>query len=347
MERSVGLQVPAAFTRPSNAGTAAFICVGLAMFLLPAAATQLVLRSELAAGLKFVLVPALVLLAGQGLHVFGIIGHDGMHFNLHRKRVVSAVTGILVSSFIPFHSDLGFALWHSRHHRWTNTDQDPDIAIFRRHRTFLTRLLLARPTASRQHLRETVRIAFGREPVKVELPLSLAAVRSLARFNLLCSCAWLAAHVYVTLRWPAVGIFSIWLPYAATVMMSGIRPYVEHAGTGHDKFENSRTWSSPFFDFFFLGHNYHLAHHLVPRVPTYRLRSFHRWLERTGHFDGRALHQESTIPGFFSYARAGSDYPEPPGAVQPRPSANSITGPRYDSAGGQESPRGSRATRAM
>lgn len=316
MQSKMGLmRVPEEFLRPSLPGTAFFVGAALLMYLAPVLAIQSMLEADFtnAGGLNLslILLPWLIVLAGQGLHAFGIIGHDGMHFNLHRHRVVSAIIGIFFSSLVPLHMDVGFALWHSRHHRWTNTALDPDLAIFIKYKNFFSRMLCARPAASRQHFAETLKVAFGEQAKvgKIELPISFKTLKRLARFNLICSGWWLSVYLLITYRWPLIALCSIWLPYLVTICLSGIRPYVEHASTGTGKFENARSWTAPIFDLLFLGHNYHLAHHLVSRVPTYRLRSFNQWLKANGYYEGHAVHEESTFGGYWSHARSGSIYP--------------------------------------
>ncbi len=91
---------------------------------------------------------------------------------------------------------------------------------------------------------------------------------------------------YVSLAWNFgtnfVGIFLV--TYMFTYFLSDLRPYLEHAGTDESKYTNARTFSSRALDFIFGGINYHLAHHLHPRVPTYRIARLQAWLETQENF---------------------------------------------------------------
>ena len=37
------------------------------------------------------------------------------------------------------------------------------------------------------------------------------------------------------------------------------------------------------------GTNFHLEHHLYPRVPCWRLPALHRWLKEQGVYEGRQV----------------------------------------------------------
>jgi fatty acid desaturase len=253
----------------------------------------------------------LFLMAGQGLHLLGIIGHDGSHGNLHRVRFKSMTIGIMCSSIVPLHCDVGFSIWHAEHHRWLNGEKDPDAALLGRYRSYLRRVLLVRSIVTRNYLRYTVRLATNRWPEDhfIRLGVPRETLVRFARLNLACCLAWLSLFVTLTVRAPLVGICILWAPYAGAALLSGMRPYVEHAGTSTGEFDGARSYTNGLFTFLFGGANYHLAHHLFPTVPCYRLPAFHRWLESTGHFGGASLHVDPTLSGYVRYA--GMRYPSP------------------------------------
>src|SRR4051812_42851536 len=115
--------------RPSFAGTWLLILGVFALWLLPVFALHALLASALPVALKLLLGAALSLLAGLGFHHFGFVGHEGSHFTLHANRQVSLFLGVLFSSLVPLHLEMGFAVIHLRHHRFTNTEDDPDLVI--------------------------------------------------------------------------------------------------------------------------------------------------------------------------------------------------------------------------
>jgi beta-carotene hydroxylase len=77
------------------------------------------------------------------------------------------------------------------------------------------------------------------------------------------------------------------LPLAGTVIVSGLNPYQEHIGTGREQVLRARTRTSPIFTLLMGGTNYHLEHHLYPRVPCWRLPGLHRWLRDTDWYRSR------------------------------------------------------------
>jgi fatty acid desaturase len=80
-------------------------------------------------------------------------------------------------------------------------------------------------------------------------------------------------------------------PTLFTLLISGLRPHIEHAGTGQERFSQARSWISPTFDLVYGGINYHLAHHLYPAVPAYHIRRLHRWLSETGQLPAAGVHE--------------------------------------------------------
>jgi fatty acid desaturase len=101
------------------------------------------------------------------------------------------------------------------------------------------------------------------------------------------------------------------MPHIFGILFSGVRPYLEHAGTGVGLFRDARTYSSPVMTALFLGNNYHLEHHLYPSVPCHRLPAVHRFLQAAGYYAGAGV-IEPTFWGALAHARARSPYPQPP-----------------------------------
>jgi fatty acid desaturase len=99
-------------------------------------------------------------------------------------------------------------------------------------------------------------------------------------------------------------------PHVLGILLSGTRPYLEHADTGLGTFQQARSYCSPIMTALFAGNNFHLEHHLYPSVPCFRLPAVHRWLRDAGVFEGPGVAVE---PGFFSalgFTRAAARYPE-------------------------------------
>lgn len=304
------LQIPERFLQRSTLRTCELILRAFLIWSCPAAVAYAVLSSGLPAG--WLLALPLWLMAGQGLQLLGIIGHDGSHANLHRDRWTSFLIGILCSSAVPFHTDVGFAVSHAEHHRWVNTRRDPDALVLSRYSSVLARIFLVRSIVTRRYLKTTLLLALNAWPDDRSIRLSLprAQLVTLARINLVASACWLALYVAVALRSPLMALCFIFGPYLGAALLSGLRPYVEHAGTGEGKYTSARSYIHPVFTFFFGGANYHLAHHLFPTVPCYRLPAFHRWLDDQGRLPSGELHIDRSLLGYPLYA-SGARYPYP------------------------------------
>src|SRR5437588_10409164 len=92
------LTIPRHFLRASPWRTAEIIARATAIWLVPAFLAFTLLRATLPVRSPWgLLAVPLFLLAGQGLQLFGIIGHDGFHGNLHQGRVKRLLIGLFRS----------------------------------------------------------------------------------------------------------------------------------------------------------------------------------------------------------------------------------------------------------
>src|SRR5262245_56980980 len=160
--RSARLHLPPEIYRPSRLGAFIFIAYSVALFVIPAALCRLFAGSDLSLPVRALCLLPVLLLAQQGLHLLGWVGHEGMHLSLTRNRYISAVLGIFFSSMVINFMEMGFAIGHWNHNRYTNQPLDPDCALFARHRGFWRRLFLARFASNRAYLRATLQMAAGK-----------------------------------------------------------------------------------------------------------------------------------------------------------------------------------------
>jgi fatty acid desaturase len=302
--------LPGELHKISYLGTLGVIAHALGLFVVPAVLARLVAGSALPLAAQVPLVGVLALLAAQGFHMLAFLGHEGFHFSLHANKVASSAIGVVFSSMVPGTLDLGFAISHWNHHKFTNREGDPDAAVFRRYRSFPARFFLARVHAVFNYLRNTVLLALGRPlPFEYKFPLRARVVQRLAWLNIACSLAFLGVYATIAAYDPLAGLVSIALPALLVMLITSLRPYIEHAGTNHDTFTQARTRTSPFFTALFLGTNYHLEHHLYPSVPCYRLPRVHRLLKEQGILAD--AHVETTIRGAYQHTTSLSQYPHP------------------------------------
>lgn len=277
------LKLPREYYEKSNLLTGLFLVYSTFLYVFPSLLIYWVIqRAYFDVPLRIVAVLLLGLVAQQGLHLFGWIGHEGFHFNLVDNRMASAAIGLFFSALIFTHMGFGFALSHWDHHRFTNMEEDPDRKIFGRFKSFLPRLLFARMTADWYYFKDNMRVAFGNP--KKGYPLTSLQQYLLAWGNVLASTGWFTLYVWIIWRHPLAGFAAIGYPHILVVMFTGLRPYFEHAGTETNLFQSSRTRVSVFLSTSYFFNNYHLEHHLYPKIPCYNLPKVHRYLKGLGVF---------------------------------------------------------------
>jgi hypothetical protein len=100
-------QLPPELCRPSRFGAAAFIGYAVALLVVPAALARLVAGTDIPVAVSVIASVPLWLLAQQGLHLLGLVGHEGLHLSLARNRYLSAGLGIFFSSMIINFMEMG------------------------------------------------------------------------------------------------------------------------------------------------------------------------------------------------------------------------------------------------
>jgi beta-carotene hydroxylase len=303
--------IPREFYRPSRLGTAAFLAFAVAMYALPASLSVWLVRSDLPLALQIGGVLGLSIFTQQGIHLLAFVGHEGMHFSLARSKWVNAGFATFFSALVPAFVNMGATFSHIHHHLHTNRRQDPHVDMFPCHRSLWQRLFVARPRANRRFVREAIACVLGRPlPYPIKLPFTPVQIRAITALNLGLVAIFLALDAWLTWADPLAALVALWIPFGLAIVHSGLRIYVEHAGTQPGLFLDSRTYTHPFFTFMYFGGNYHLEHHLYPSVPLFRLPALHRHLRKSGCYD----HPDCAVDaGFWSYwapARGSVPYPE-------------------------------------
>jgi beta-carotene hydroxylase len=305
--------LPREFYEPNTLRTIGFVAYGLMFFVgFGAIARGLWSMSSLHIAVRVLLMAPFCFLSGQGMQILGLVGHEGFHLSLHKNKYVSAITGLLSSSVIIGFSVTGFAASHWNHHRYTNQASDPDAAVFAKYKTFLSRFLFARLDADMKYAIYGARLAMGLDlPLKVKLPFSKQATTVLAVINQMVTGAYLSLYLWIAYKDLATGIICIVIPHLVVVHYSGLRPYVEHAGTDEGILRDTRSRVHPWFTFLYHNVNYHLEHHMYPSVPFYNLPRVHAFLRDNGHFERAQSPVETSIWGAYSKTTAKFQYPQP------------------------------------
>ena len=305
--------LPREFYEPNFLRTLGFIAYGLAFVLGFGAISRTIWSfASLHVALRVVLMAPFVFLAGQGMQILGLVGHEGFHLSLHKNKYLSAITGLISSSVIIGFSVTGFAASHWNHHRYTNQASDPDAKVFAKYKTFLSRVMFARLDADMKYAIYGARLSMGLDlPLKVKLPFSKRATTALALLNLLVTGAYASLYIWITMKDLATGIICVVLPHLVVVHYSGLRPYLEHAGLEEGILRDTRSRIHPWFTFLYHNINYHLEHHMYPSVPFFNLPKVHAFLKENGHFERADSPIETTIWGAYSKTTGKYQYPAP------------------------------------
>jgi fatty acid desaturase len=233
---------------------------------------------------------------GFCLHGLGVFMHEGAHHNLFRHPVADRLIGFLCGVPVMI-SCSNYRATHMLHHHYENTANDPDNLA-----------TIVPGKISRWF------IYYGwylvGMPVYAVLLLATGPWRAeRQREKLICVLegATLVA-IYSSLAWaaPRFGITKIllvgWVAgLVAASLIANMRGLAEHTllyqGNPPDPLQTTRsTPSNPLVSFFFNNQNYHLEHHLFPRVPWHNLVAVHRLLEPIYRSERAAV-----CPGYLEY----------------------------------------------
>lgn len=99
---------------------------------------------------------------------------------------------------------------------------------------------------------------------------------------------------------------------AFPVLMSqtywAMAPYIEHAHTQVGEGRDTRTCTSAILRYLLVGYNFHLCHHLYPKVQLDKLPALHRHLESIGYLPGQAVIEPGLLNAFKIGALATLDF---------------------------------------
>ena len=273
--------------------------------------TYITLTSNLSLWLQIPIISLSIIFAGHSFHLFGWFGHDGVHLSLLKNKYTSLIVGIFVGAASSF-PVIGYGITHWNHHRYTNQDSDPDTKIYSRYKTFWQRFFLARIVANRGYMSNTLNLIMNKPFDKgYRLPFKDTEIRFFALLNLIFMAFWATVYGYIATVNGKLALFALVLPYLCNFVISGLRIYIEHTDTGAGIFLDSRSYSSPFYTFLLFGNNFHLEHHLYPKVPSYKLPLVHKHLKEKSLFEKWGANIEPGILAPLKFVTGKYQYPEP------------------------------------
>lgn len=234
-----------------------------------------------------------VLIIGGRMHGFGVLLHEFAHYRfIDGRKTASDWIGDLTLAWPVLTTIAAYRRNHLAHHRYTNTDKDPDWVFKFGSRKF----------TFPQHWREAaltgvsyllvvgsildVFSVLGRLKNPDKPPLSYRLAR-------LGYYVFFAALFTVTHAW--LGFLLYWVvPYLTVFfLLMHIRSVAEHFGSMDysDELGSTRTvmpygWERALFAPHHV--NFHLEHHLFPSVPFYNLPQLHQALMTNPVYSSRA-----------------------------------------------------------
>lgn len=233
-----------------------------------------IVASEMS-GSWWLYLPAVLIIAGRQ-HALAALLHDFAHYRFVSNKKASDWVADLFLAWPLLATLEGYRRNHLGHHRYLNTDKDPDwvVKVGSREFTF--------PQEMRFAVLNLLGYLVGVSTVR-DFRKALARIKadekSTPGYVALRIGFYVAVITVLTLTGSWTGFLLYWVvPYATFFFMfMYIRSVAEHFGSTMDYSHDLTATRTviPFFweRWFFAPHhmNYHIEHHLYPSVPHYRL----------------------------------------------------------------------------
>ncbi len=251
---------------------------------------------------------AAVLMMGVAVNACGLFIHEGLHGVLAKGRHANRVASFLVGLPIMM-SATAYRITHTYHH--FELGKRRDLGTYRQHtsRSWIVWIAYLAQLTAGCILYALLVPYFGwrfgsrnsRRAMLIEYALMIAV------FSLFFSFV------------PGDAILRYWLyPLLVMNVLTNVRGLASHAlGDVENIYLSSRTITCPRWQAWLLLHeNYHLEHHLFPRVPSYHLSELHRLIWKRLP---RAVHSESYGHFLVEFLKAALKRDSKPlGLVHPR-----------------------------
>jgi len=269
--------------------------------------------------------PAVLVIAGRQ-HALAVLLHDFGHFRFVSSKFVSEWTADLFIAWPLLATLEGYRRNHLGHHRYLNTDKDPDwkIKLGSREFTFPQEMRFAILNLAGYLVGVSTVRDFRKALIRMR-----ADERSTPRYMALRISFYVVAATLLTVTGTWTGFLLYWVvPYMTFFFMfMYIRSVADHFGStmdySHD-LTGTRTVMPYFWErWFFSPHNinYHIEHHLYASVPYYRLPELSRILMSHPEYAARAHVTRGFVTGLWNeiVRPAGKRGVQPAGAEDLQP----------------------------
>ena len=263
----------------------------------------------------FVYVAAVAVIGGR-MHALAVLLHDFAHhraLNGH-KQLSDWICDLLISW--PILTTVGsYRVNHLAHHRYTNTDQDPDWVFKLGKRKFIF------PKAWQEAVLDLAGYVLVVSSI-IDIFGIMGRLKALDKSPLSYRLARLSFYVTMAVLFTVLGIWTdvllYWfVPYlTAFFLFMHIRSVAEHFGSMDYSHELGGTRSVlPYFweRAFFAPHNvnHHLEHHLYPSVPFYNLPQLHAVLMDNPEYAAHAHNTRGYTTGLVRETVLGAEPARP------------------------------------
>jgi len=271
-----------------------------------AVATDLaIIAAAIAAAQVFgwIVYPISVVVIGSRQRALSTMVHEAAHGTLARNRTFAGIVATVFSGYLVFTTLNAYKASHvaGHHGRFGNPELDPDYKYMLRKgvydtddrktyiwRTFIKPLLLGNVPSYLAYVVKARSFSVANRSSRLE--------------NLALCTYWTAILACAVVFDQATNLFLFWIvPFLTSYQIIGwFIELAEHAPlmASPDDLHRTRNRHSHWLERFLTGmhgESYHLAHHLRPRVPFWRMAQLHRILLR----DPEYRHWDSQCGGIF------------------------------------------------
>lgn len=256
----------------------------------------------------FTVILSLFILGGKQL-ACAILLHDASHFSVFKNKRLNDFVGEWLGAYPIFQDMLSYRPYHKTHHLYTGLEEDPDLLLTRGY-----------PTSKKSMLRKFFRDLTGQTGLKAFVGLILMSLGYL-EYNLGNKVVKVSQKDRTWGEFFQVFIKNLWKPFLANFLIflplylfaSGwlyllwigaylttfqfcirVRSMAEHSVVedATNPMQNTRTTYANFLErmLFAPYHvNYHVEHHMLMGVPSYKLPEMHALIKAKGFYEKGVL----------------------------------------------------------
>lgn len=238
----------------------------ITLFLIYLSSYTITITMTLSGSMPFPLATFIcIFLAYMGFTILHDAGHGSIFTEKSRlkpfERIMGWIAGVPLI-LVPFNL---FKILHDRHHAFTNDPElDPDHFIMSKSWYGVVLNCLYIPI--QYHILSVTKLANDKK-IRQTYPTSIIY------FTVIIS----GIALFIQQGFLTELIFLLFIPnFFAVIMLVLFFDYIpHHPHKSLNRFNNSRVYPSRLLNILLLGQNYHLVHHLYPKVPWYKYRTLY------------------------------------------------------------------------